>query len=157
MPEADMKQKTRDFVEQTWSRGDFSRIDEFLTEDYIEHRPEGKVEGTEGMRQLVSMMRQAYPDLRVELHHIVADDAFLACTYTVEGTMQGDLGELKATGKPISVEGVYLGRIEGERMAEGWNRFDLLSMMMQLGIISPETAAPGLGAVFASQQASPPA
>jgi predicted ester cyclase len=157
MPDVDMKQKSRDFVEQAWSRGDFSRIDEFLTEDYLEHRPEGTVEGVEGMRQLVSMMRQAYPDLRVELHHVVADDKFLACTYTVEGTMQGDLGELKATGKAISLEGMYMGRIEGERMAEGWNRFDLLSMMMQLGFISPEAGAPDLAAVLASQQPSPPA
>ncbi len=153
----DIKQLSIEMIEFIWNRGELRRMADFLAADYVEHRPEGDVEGLEAFGQLVSVMREAYPDFRVELHEIMADDPFVACNYVANGTMRGELGAIKATGRPMRLEGTYLGRVEGDTIAEGWNRFDMLGVMMQLGVLSPPRAAQDLSEYLATQQSTRPA
>ena len=54
--------------------------------------------------------------------------------------MQGDFGDMKATGKHATWEEVHIVRLEGGLAVEHWGVLDQLGMLQQLGL----APAPGI-------------
>ena len=60
------------------------------------------------------------------------DEVHSSATATHGG---GGLG-FAATGKRVSFSGMTLIRVEGKKLIEGWNSFDQLGLLQQLGVAS---------------------
>ncbi len=89
------------------------------------------------MRQLAAMFYRAFPDLRVEVGHLLAEGDLVADHVTVSGTHQEEFMGVAATGKRVTFTGTNINRIADGKIAEHWGNFDNLGMMQQLGAISP--------------------
>ncbi len=126
-------------MEEVWNRGDLDKVEEYITDDSVEHNPYGELAGPEGMRQFVTAIHQTYDDFRIVAHNMIANDNFVSYNYTVEGTQTGSVGELEPTEKTVEIQGVYLARIENGKIVEAWNQFDVMSLLSQLGQL-PEQA-----------------
>ena len=61
---------------------------------------------------------------------------------TSTATHLGDFQGIPATGKRITVGGIWIDRIAGGRIVERWGVVDLLGVLQQLGALPP-LAAPG--------------
>ena len=59
------KMIARRAFEEVMSRGGLALAEELYTGDYIGHSSSGEVNRPEGAKQFVSMMRGAFPDLKV--------------------------------------------------------------------------------------------
>jgi hypothetical protein len=59
-------------------------------------------------------------------------------TGTHDAELKGDPG-IPATGNSVEVHCMSTHRIEGDRIAETWVVFDIMGMMMQLGVIPPQS------------------
>jgi steroid delta-isomerase-like uncharacterized protein len=116
--------------------GDLDKIREVVAADSVDHDPgDGQVPGPEGYIHFFTGFRAAFPDLHVELDHLVTDDDNVAFAYTVTGTHQGVLEGIPPTGKKIKVRGMQISRFENGKLVERWGSTDQLGILKQIGVI----------------------
>jgi steroid delta-isomerase-like uncharacterized protein len=110
-------------------------LDELLSADYVNHDMPAPVPGPEGMRQVLGMFLAAFPDMRVQLHHVVADGD-LVCTHgTFTGTQREEFMGVPASGNAVSIDYLDLWRMVDGKGAENWVRLDMLGLMQQIGAL----------------------
>ena len=138
---ADKKTTMRRFNEEVIGGGNLELVDEFTTEDFVDHEvPPGSPGGREGVKSFVSMFRQGFPDLTAEVEQLLEDGDHGIVRATFSGTHDGDFMGVPASGKKVSFQTVDVVRFDGDRVAEHWGVTDVMSLMQQIGAI-PEPAA----------------
>jgi C-1 hydroxylase len=107
-------------------------IDDFVSTDYIDHE---KNIGREGLKQLISMGINAFPDWYENVEDIIAegDKVWVLLSYT--GTHKGEFMGLAPPGKKITSKAVDIYRIVDGKLAEYWNVTDNLSIFKQVGAV----------------------
>jgi hypothetical protein len=60
-------------VEEIYSQGDLSRIDEFLALDMVVHDPGREYRGREQVKQAIARLHAAFPDLRYTVEDMIAE------------------------------------------------------------------------------------
>jgi steroid delta-isomerase-like uncharacterized protein len=88
--------------------------------------------GPDGMKQLVTVYRTAFPDAHWKVEEMMEAGDHVITRWTGTGTHQGDLAGLPPTGRPVHVVGIWIHRIAGGKIAESWNSWDTLGMLTQL-------------------------
>jgi hypothetical protein len=59
------KALARRILEEVWNKGNLAAIDQLYAPTYVDHAPANPgVQGRDGVRQLVTMYRRAFPDLQ---------------------------------------------------------------------------------------------
>ena len=138
------KTVSRRFFEEVWNKGDLAVLNEILTEDHVNSGPGTPPElptGPEGTKQLVTMYRNAFPDVHFTIDEQLAEGEKVLTRWTGQGTHQGELQGLPATGKSSTISGIVIDRIVNGKIAESWGLFDNFSMLQQLGVIPMPEAA----------------
>jgi len=127
-----MRQLTEEFI----NKGNLDVADDLFAADFINHNPRpGITPDVEGLKQYVSMMRDAFPDLHIEELDVIAEGDKVVGMGMAIGTHKGDFGGIPPTGKQITVSVISIIRIAGGKVVERWNITDQLGMMQQLGIL----------------------
>jgi steroid delta-isomerase-like uncharacterized protein len=138
------KTVSRRFFEEVWNKGNLSVLDEIITKDHVNSGPgtiSGLPNGPEGSKQFVTAYRNAFPDLHLTIDEQIAEGDKVVTRWTAQGTHQGELAGLPATGKSSTVSGIVVDRIANGKIAESWGIFDEFGLMQQLGVIPmPELA-----------------
>jgi steroid delta-isomerase-like uncharacterized protein len=110
-------------------------LEEYVAPDSVDHDPApGQVPGPEGYEEMFATMRRAFPDLHIEVEHVMATDDEIAFAYTITGTHLGELMGHSATGKTVSYRGMQISRFADGKMVERWGSSDELGMLRQLGL-----------------------
>lgn len=127
----------REYMDECWRKGNLDRLDEFVSEDYVEHNPATPhdIEGIEGHRANIEQFRETFPDLSGEFNLIVADDRYTAQLLTITGTHEGEFMDIPPTGKSVEFMGAGFTEWEDGKMVEDWSVIDMLSLMQQLGVV----------------------
>src|SRR3954471_22905751 len=128
----------RRFIDEVFNAGNFDAVDEILAPDYTHHDPTTQEfgSGMEGFKRLMGYYRDAFPDLTITFEDQFAAGDRVVDRWTGQGTHQGELMGITATGKPVSAIGMSIHRIVDGRIAETWNIYDAAGMLRQLGVIS---------------------
>ncbi|THH36488.1 ester cyclase [Neolewinella litorea] len=114
--------------------GQLEKIRDLVAQDVKDHDPAPmQGPGPQGFIDFFSMMRSAFPDLHIEVKHVVTDADNVTFAYTVSGTHQGEFMGLAPTGKQFSARGVQIGRFENGKLKERWGSSDELGILKQLG------------------------
>lgn len=64
---------------------------------------------------------------------MISDDDRVSVRWTSHGTHDGDLMDVPATGKPVTVTGITFVHIEDGRIVTVYNNYDRLGLLEQLG------------------------
>ena len=116
-------------------------LKEVYADTIVMHEPDEDVRGIEGLKQFVSMIRSAVPDLRITLEEDIAEGDKVVSRWRAQGTHQGELMGIASTGNEVAITGITIHRIEDGKIVEAWTNFDAMGMMQQLGHLpSPEEA-----------------
>ena len=91
--------------------------------------------GPEGFKAFFTEMRTAFPDLKVEPQTMLSEGDQVAFAYTLTGTHDGEFMGVAATGKPIKVRGMQIGRFDQGKMVERWGSSDELGILKQIGAV----------------------
>jgi steroid delta-isomerase-like uncharacterized protein len=138
------KTVSRRFFEEVFGKGNLAVADQIIVKDQVNSgpgNPHGLLPGLEGTKQLVTMYRNAFPDVRFTIDEQLAEGDKVMTRWTAHGTHQGELAGIPATGKSSTVTGIAVDRIVNGKIAESWGIFDEFGMMQQLGVIpTPELA-----------------
>lgn len=137
----DHREFVRNWNEQVWRQGNLDVIDDLVADDFVARdpgRPE-PVRGPDGVREMVEVVRSAFPDVDVELQDCIVENDRIAVRNTITGTHDGEYFGIEATGESVEVDVVAFQRIEDRRYVEEWRLLDSLSFLQQLGIVEPPT------------------
>lgn len=130
----------RRYLEQVIDEGHADLVEEFLAES-IELHGTGLAPGLAAVKQWVAMMAAAFPDRHLTIDDVVAEGDRVVARTTLNGTHQGELQGIPATGKLVTQPSITIFRLANGKIVEGWFAADNLSMMQQLGVIpAPQTA-----------------
>ena len=75
--------------------------------------------------------------MKIQIEDILAEGDTVATRWAGTGTHQGDGLGFPATGRPVQFKGMTFVRVENGKLVEGWNSFDQLGMLQQLGVVNP--------------------
>ena len=136
------KAVVRSHFEEIWEKGNLDFVDENLTPDFVNHDPRGpEAPGVEGLKQYVTMVRNAFPDISVTVEDVITEGDKVAARAAFRAIHQGEYQGIPPTGKEMTVELIGIFRVAEGKIAEAWILRDDLSMMQQLGVVPP----PGQG------------
>ncbi len=137
MSQEDNKTIAREFYESVINKADYALGSQILAEDFWDHgNPPDMPKGIEGLKQFLSMITTAFPDIRVEIEDMLAEKEMIAVRLKVTGTHKGVLmGTIQPSGKHAVWSGMDFLRISKGKIAERWSVRDLLGLMQQIGAI----------------------
>ncbi|MDX1616096.1 MAG: ester cyclase [Candidatus Promineifilaceae bacterium] len=122
--------------EEELNQGDLSVVDELFASDYVRHvtgMPD--IVGREAEKQFTAAIRAGFPDIHFTVEDRRVDGNRLFARWTAQGTHRGEYMGIPATGRPVTVAGMVIHRIEEGQFQESWDIVDNLSMLQQLGLV----------------------
>ena len=134
---ADNKALVRRWFEEVWNQGRADAVDEMLAAGAVVHGLGGDMHGPDDFKRFHAAYREAFPDVRIQLEDLIAEGDRVAARWSGTATHQGGGLGFPATGRRVRLEGMILAVVERGRIVEGWNSFDQMGMLQQLGIVSP--------------------
>jgi len=143
-----MSEENKVLTRRSWeivSEGNLDTLEDALAEvyahDVVLHEPDEDVRGIEGLKQFVSMIRSAIPDLRITLEDDIAERDKVVSRWRAQGTHQGELMGIAPTSNQVMITGITIHRLEEGKIVEEWENWDALGLMQQIGAVpSPEEA-----------------
>jgi steroid delta-isomerase-like uncharacterized protein len=123
-----------EFGETVFGNKDFSRLNELMREDYIQHNPL-VAQGRKGFQDFFEAWFKASPDFKYELKQIVSEGDKVWAYGTYSGTHHGDWLGIPATGKTYKFDAVDIFRVQDGKLAEHWDVLDVHSLFKQLGVV----------------------
>lgn len=129
-------------LERGFNQGDLSVWDEIVAVGGIDHQEKEGTEFREHLKEMVKLMRSAFPDLHFDVHHALAEGDVVALHSTMTGTHQGVFSvgpfrSLAPTGKRVSVRHMHFLRWEGGKNTDLWHLWDTAALLQQLSV-NPE-------------------
>ena len=139
-----LKAATQEGFERMFNQGDLAYVDQATAPDAIDHQePEG-TDFRAHLKQVITVLRTAFPDLHFEIHEILADDQTVACRSTMSGTHNGPLNigpmaALPITGAKVEVPHMHFFRYDqAGRTTDMWHTWNTLLLARQLGAPAPD-------------------
>ncbi len=119
--------------------GKVDEFDKYVSANSVDHDAmPGQKPGIAGLKDMASMMKAAYPDMKSTIEDMRVDGDVLTVRSKVSGTNSGAMMGMPPTNKKISdVGGIDQMRWENGKFVEHWGVFDAAKMMMQLGMMPP--------------------
>lgn len=138
------------YYNEIMNQGNLATIDELMSPDFlftIPTHPE-PFHGPQGFKDLVTMLRGAFPDVYLSVEHLLAEGDTVVGHWTGRGTHTGGplhtvMGDLPASGKSFHIDGMSWLRIVDGKIVESLANEDTLGLLTQLGVLpAPPAAAP---------------
>ncbi|HEY6638381.1 MAG TPA: ester cyclase [Solirubrobacterales bacterium] len=111
-------------------------VDEVVNDrnpDALEEITEGEI--TEAAKAWIGPFREAFPDFRMEIVTLIADDERVAVHFKCSGTHRGEWRGHEPTGRRFEdIDEIYIFRVRDGKLAEAIAVEDTLNRMRQLGI-----------------------
>jgi steroid delta-isomerase-like uncharacterized protein len=130
----------RRYFEEAWGKGNLDVMDELMDPDYVNHGsvPGHPVTDREDMKRVEEATRQAFPDVKFEMHDMMAEGDVVVYRWTGGGTQQGEFMGIPPSGRRFSTQGVVFSRIRDGKIVEQRRIVDVYTMMQQLSGAIPE-------------------
>ncbi len=119
---------------QAWNNRDFKAMREMLAPDYqftLLTNPPNTI-SREKMLGFAQSMTLGIPDLKVNIHQMVAEGDTVVVRSTLTGTHEGDFQGQPATGNRIEVSSMFTCRVKNGRIVDEKEIVDTLGFSEQL-------------------------
>jgi steroid delta-isomerase-like uncharacterized protein len=130
------KTVVRRLIEDHWNAKNSALVNELFAPTVSLQTPDGGLTGLDGASFLLQAYATAFPDFRITIDDLVAEGTSVAVRWTFAGTNRGPLGDLPATGKPVSVPNVIgIFRLADGRVQQAHFAWDRYELRQQLGLL----------------------
>jgi predicted ester cyclase len=127
----------RTLIDEVWAKGELGLADDLFHPQAICPSASMLPVGPEGTKQIVQMVRSAFPDYWVNIDLIAAEDDRVGARITQGGTHQGEFFGIPATGKEVQWTEMAILRIGDGKILATWFDSDIAGLMQQLGVGAP--------------------
>jgi steroid delta-isomerase-like uncharacterized protein len=129
------KHIARQFI-AAFAAADTRTLERVVAENMVDHTlAPGQKQGREGVLQAAGMFRAAFPDLKLTIESLVADEERVSLTGKMTGTHKGTLMGAPPTGRSVSFAYMDMYAMSRGQIVEAWHVEDLAGMMRQLGML----------------------
>jgi len=137
-------QLMRRWFQEVWNEGRLEAIHELLSADAIARGQDGaesELHGPDEFEGFVRKIRGAFSDMKLTVEDVfgAGDKVVLRWTATMKHT--GDTLGIAATGCIVRSQGITIARIVDGKIVEGWDNWDQLGMLEQMGVYRQPAAA----------------
>jgi steroid delta-isomerase-like uncharacterized protein len=127
----------RRWFEEVWNKGRMEAIDEMASPDVVGH---GQAQhatdiGLKEFKPFVRALRSAFPDMKVNIDYVIEQGDKVVARWTATMTHKGEFLGFAPTGKKVTVTGTTTQRISGGKIVEGWDNWDQLGLLVQIGAV----------------------
>jgi steroid delta-isomerase-like uncharacterized protein len=130
------KEILRKFIEEVINQNRIDRANDLVVEDFVELDPlPGQRQGREGLKEVLGMMRAAFPDMHWAVEEMIAEGDTVVTRFAWTGTHRGEFLGVPATGRSVAVKGVVIDQLDGGKMTRSRILMDSLGMMQQLAVV----------------------
>lgn len=136
---AELKALAQRFYDEVMAKGDLNALDALVDDTFVDHEEmPGLTNDKAGVRDFVTMVRDAFPDLSVEVVAMAVDEPEVWAQVVMRGTHRGTFMGIPATGRAVEMPMFDRVRFRDDRVVEHWGLSDNLLMMQQLGVVPEE-------------------
>jgi steroid delta-isomerase-like uncharacterized protein len=136
----------RRWFQEVWNEGKTETIHELLAPDAIaigELEDGQELHGTADFVPFVKNLRGAFPDMKLKVEDVFGAEDRVVLRWSGTMTHSGNHLGLPATGKVVRITGITIARIRDGKIIAGWDNWDQLGMLKQVGAYaSPQTTLP---------------
>lgn len=103
------------FIDQILNRGKFEVINEIIADDVLVHGMSlvgAVMKGKEAIKQMVTQMKTAFPDLVFYIEDLLADSVNVACRWVARGTHKGQIWDYPPTNEEMLLRGMFLAKVK---------------------------------------------
>ena len=132
------KALVRRWFKEVWNEGRESTIDDLFAESGVAHGlgdREAEVRGPAQLKPFVRNLRNSFPDIQITIHDIMAEEDKVMVRVLLEGTHSGSGLGVSPSGRRVRVAGIVVIRISNGQFVEGWNSWDQLGLLRQIGAL----------------------
>lgn len=121
-----------------WDTGDERLARSALSPDFMDRTlPPGRPQGLEGPLAASRTFRQAVPDLRVAVEEMLVVGDRVVGRLHFTGHFTGVFMGRRGTGQAVDFIATDIYRVERGQIAENWHLEDNLTLLRQLGVVTP--------------------
>ena len=125
------------YFNEILNEGKLDIIDEIIERNFILKIPtlHEPFRGHEGIKQFVTGLRSAFPDIKFTVEHQISEGDKVASRFTSISTHQGEFQGIPPTGNQIKDQGLDIFQVTGSKIAAVWVNENALGVMQQLGAV----------------------
>lgn len=130
------KQRAKRAIEAIAKRDD-DTIHELVSEDLVHHAlgVASTREGRDDWWARLGELVDGFPDLRIEVEDMAAEEDRVFCRVTMSGTMTGVFDGVAPSGRRAETAGFHVLRFEDGRIVEWWRLTNLMGWARQLDVL----------------------
>jgi steroid delta-isomerase-like uncharacterized protein len=132
MPGTNNAALARRWFEEVWNARREATVHELLVPTAVGHLEGSDVQGPEQFLAVRSLLLEAFPDMKVVIHGIVAQNDEVAVRWSVSGTHRGSSLGFTATNRSVSFRGMTWMRFHKGRIVEGWDAWNQGALFAEL-------------------------
>jgi steroid delta-isomerase-like uncharacterized protein len=140
----ELKSRTLESFELMFGQGDLDHVDASVAAGAVDHQSPPGTDMVAHLRLVVRTLRDAFPDLRFDVHEVLCEGDVVACRSTMTGTHRaplriGPMAGLPVEGVAVEVPHMHFFRYdEAGRVTDLWHVWDTLRLARQLGAPAPD-------------------
>jgi steroid delta-isomerase-like uncharacterized protein len=126
----------RRWFKEVWNEGKTQTIHDLFAPDGVgigEHEDGRPLRGPSEFVPFVERIRGAFPDINVVVEDAFGADDKVVLRWSATMTHRGDHLGMPASGKSVRISGITIARIRDKQIIEGWDNWDQLGMLKQIG------------------------
>lgn len=133
-------QKNKVLIEKVYrifSGGNLDELEKYINPNFAEFYKDPRIQGSglEYLKNLMTMNRQAFPDLKFTIHEILTEGDKSVVYSTMSGTNTGNFMGKPATNKSVNIDGIDICEIVNGKLTQHWGVWDNLKLLQQMGIV----------------------
>ena len=126
----------RRWYREVWNENRIQTVYDLLSPDAVASGQGGTDEEIHGPAEFVKFVqriRSAFSDIKVTVEDAFAADDKVAVRWSATMIHSGNGLGIAASSKPVRISGITIARILDGLIVEGWDNWDQLAMLQQIG------------------------
>jgi steroid delta-isomerase-like uncharacterized protein len=137
-------QLMRRWFQEIWNEGRVQTIYDLMAPDAVAHGQRGaesEIRGPKEFENFVQEIRGAFTDIAITVEDVFGAGDKVVLRWLGRMTHTGDALGMPSTGRKVISRGITIARIVDGKIVEGWDNWDQLGMLEQLGVYKQPLAA----------------
>ncbi len=137
-------QLMRRWFQEVWNEGRTETVHDLFASNGVargQRSAESEIRGPEEFVKFVREIRGAFPDIKVRVEDVFGAGDKVVLRWSATMTHTGDALGLPPSGRTVRSRGITIARFADGKVVEGWDDWDQLGMLEQIGIYKQPVAA----------------
>ena len=134
----------RRWFQEVWNEGRMETVFELFAEDGVaigQSEQGGSLRGPKDFAGFVERIRGAFPDIKIKIEDAFGANDQVALRWSAIMTHTGEQLGRAPSNREVRISGITITRMRDGRIVEGWDNWDQLGLMKQIGAPEKERVA----------------